>query len=167
MIVKIKIDKASTRRMTRLLRKEAPAAFRRASTRFHQRAGQLVGATARDFCPESPSKGQHKGSLKGGKSKRTNLQPGNLRRSIQVKSGVGFTEIFIPDNSLGGKYARYIHDAGPNGTGKWHNPGAGTRAKAGAGDKFFDRAVEKHKRDLEKMYEQELQREVNKLNTGV
>jgi len=75
------------------------------------------------------------------------VNPGKLQENTKVQ-GIGanesqaYVDIGVALNSSAGKYAHYIHDQGPHGTGKWKKRGIGTRIKGPkAGDKFINRAV--------------------------
>lgn len=155
------------RQLLATLTRRAPQQVKGALTRAMARIKQRGVAEAKANCPISPTKAQYEASLRRGaaaagasvkiryskdgrvvigssrlKSKRDDFDPGGLTQSIQGRSDDKMAEIYIPSNSRGAKYAFYIEEEGPHGTGKWRNRGIGTRRKGSrADDKFMTRAV--------------------------
>jgi len=123
-----------------------------------RQVGRVVKDGSVELTPISPTKQQYKKSLKRGKSKRTDFHPGNLRKSIRILQNTTFSvDIGVPRNSLGGRYANFIH----NGT---YNLGPGSMAAKGKGQdvgpKFLERAVTKNENAIHHV----VVREINKLN---
>jgi hypothetical protein len=83
--------------------------------------------------------------------------PGRLTDSIEFQKMLGEVSIYCASNSRAGKYARYIHDGGPHGSGEWQNRGAGTvRKGARADDKFIERAVNGNDEKIRVILESEI-----------
>ena len=126
----------------------------------HNRIKLVILKTAHSYAPISPTKGQYVGTLVGGKSGRTTLNPGGLTRSIIGKATDEFVEIFVPSNSEAGSYAKKMHEW----EGSW---GAGTKARGSqAGNQFITRAIKDNEENIVKIYEDELDKEINRLNHG-
>lgn len=91
----------------------------------------------------SPTKAQYEATLKGGKSSRTDFNPGGLERSIKAEHGKAsngvFASVFVATNAEGAKYAVKIHDE----RGKtWQNLGPGSIKKSEGrhvADKYIER----------------------------
>jgi hypothetical protein len=91
-------------------------------------------------------------------------KPGGLERSIDFSVTSETAEIFVARNGEAGKYAYRIHEEGPNGSGKWRNPGPGTIAKgARAGDKFIERAITDNQDNFLRIIKSEIDKEWRKL----
>ena len=93
---------------------------------------------------------------------RKQFFPGGLEKSIQAETlANGDVSVFVASNSLAGEYARYIHDE--KGV-KWFKRGAGTVAKGSRADeKFIARAVADNSERYLMVYQQEIDREVQRL----
>jgi len=91
-------------------------------------------------------------------------KPGGLERSIDFSATADDAEIFVAQNGEAGKYAYRIHEEGPNGSGKWRNPGPGTIVKgARAGDKFIERAITDNQDNFLRIIRSEIDKEWRKL----
>lgn len=190
MQVSVNVVTAEARATIRRLKRECPAALAGAKRRAFARIKQKAVAEAKANCPVSPTKAQYEANLtrgalavgaftrltfsKGGRaqagasklrSRRTDFTPGSLTKSIEGRSTGELAEVFVPANSLGGRYAHFIEDEGPRGGGKWRKRGIGTERKgARAGDKFMRRAVEENEDAFRAMLEGELRRALEGLN---
>ena len=161
----------------RRMARDAPIQLKAANTRV----GQIVRRKAVNYCPISPTKAQHEAGISratagrrrsepdqtrisygagGGvligsstrKSKRSDFNPGVLRKSISImKVTAGYVDIGVPLNAGGGKYAHYIHDQRYS---EWKNRGIGTR-RAGpqAKEKFIERAIVDSHGDIYRIYD--------------
>ncbi len=130
------------------------------------RAGKRVGLhcvrEAKANAPRSPTKAQYSKTLKRKKiTSRRQFFAGGLEKSIAFEIlPDGDVSVFVAKNSYAAAYARYIHDE--KGV-RWHKRGVGTIAKgARADEKFIERAVRDNVEKYEKIYEQEINREVAK-----
>ena len=131
------------------------------------RAGRLIGDFARqqakENAPISPKKKLHSKTLKRRRiTARRQFFPGELEKAIRAETlANGDVSVFVTKNSNAWKYARYIHDE--KGV-RWFKRGAGTVEKGWRADeKFIERAVNDNAERYRRVYEQELQRELNRL----
>jgi hypothetical protein len=119
-----------------------------AATRVTREIGKLVVRTARQYAPKSPTRAvlnrlrKTKGRTRRNPRATSRPVPGGLERSIAFEAAPAWVDVYVGANSEAGKYAAFIHDGGPNGSGQWRTPGPGTVAKGpSAGDKFIERAI--------------------------
>ena len=145
----------------------ALARFPQRLTAARVRAGARIGLhcvrEAKANAPRSPTKKQHSKTLKRKRiTARKQFFPGGLEKSIQAETlANGDVSVFVASNSLAGDYARYIHDE--KGV-KWFKRGAGTVAKGSRADeKFIARAVADNSERYLMVYQQEIDREVQRL----
>lgn len=137
-----------------------PAGIKAVLTRSHNRIKIMLVKAAHNYAPISPSKGQYIRTLKTGITKRHNFNPGGLTRSIIGKATEDYVELFVASNSDGGQYAKKMHEW----QGGW---GEGTKARGPqAGNTFITRAITDNEGNIIKIYESELDKEINRLNHG-
>ena len=108
-------------------------------------------------------KKQHSKTLKRKRiTARRQFFPGELEKAIKYEVlPNGDVSVFVAKNSPAGAYARYIHDE--KGV-RWFKRGAGTVAKGSRADeKFIERAVNDNAENYRRVYEQEIQKELQNL----
>jgi hypothetical protein len=100
------IDASQLKRLNRSLSR-AGVSFKKGSKRMLSKIGVTVQGLAKDYCPESPTKGQYAAMNKSGVTKRkaSSITTGSLRDSITMKAKGDEVSIFVPSNSRGGKVA--------------------------------------------------------------
>ena len=126
----------------------------------HKRIEPIVGRSARDYAPISPKKGQYAQTLKGGKSTRTDFNPGGLVRSIKVEATIGFVHLFVPNDSEAARYAKKVHEK--DGITNW---GPGTIAKGSqAREQFMTRAIKDNEGNIKTIYNSEITKAVGAMN---
>ena len=112
-------------------------------------SARIVQSKAREFCPQSPTKGQS-GAYEGPSSSRwqPGRSPGTLTRSIKMQMGPDFAEVGVfAGPAL--QYANKIHNRRHK---DWEFIGPGSASKGSdVGDKFLDRALDFHARDIERL----------------
>lgn len=124
----------------------------------HGRIEPLVHRDAVMNAPKSPTKFQYEQTLVGKKSKRTDLNPGGLERSIEVKHNNEYVHVFVSDTSEAKKYAVKME----NHDGNW---GTGTKAKgARAGNKYMERARKDNEKNIKLIYDDEINSTLKRLN---
>lgn len=116
-----------------------PGHLKNALKKAFVRCGNLAVSEAMLNCPKSPTNKKVSKHLKVKRKTKRRTNPGGLEHSIRFESDENRCSIFVPSNSDGGPYARYIHDC----KGKlWFKRGIGTERKgARADDKFIERAI--------------------------
>lgn len=158
--VTLGINSGELARTISMLEKVAPARLRVEMAVANFRIGEMVSGVAKKYCPVSPTKEQYVATLKGGKTKRKDFHPGQLRDSIHFRATADFAEIFVPSTVPAAQYANFIHFGN-------YEPGPGTRAKGPqAGPMFIARAIDATKGPTHKIYTDALERAVEGINNG-
>lgn len=136
-----------------------------AAERAAREIGKFVKRVAVSYAPKAPTRTLLKRLRKTKRKTKRNPRatswrtPGGLERSITFEPDSSGVDILVPANSEAGKYAVFIHDGGPNGTGDWQNRGPGTVAKGDqAGDKFIERAITDNEAEINKIMRNEMDR---------
>ena len=155
-----KIETKGMQKVQRKLNVLVPQRVKVVLLKSHNRIKLVILKVAHNYAPISPTKGQYMQTLVTGISKRTTLNPGGLTRSIIGRATDEFVEIFVPSNSEAGQYAKKMHEW----SGGW---GEGTKARGPqAGREFITRAIKDNEGNIIKIYEDELDKEINRLNHG-
>ena len=116
--------------------------IQRATQRALVKCGLIAWRDAVTFAPRSRTMAQLSATLKRKKRTTRRTHPGGLEKSIMTEATATEARVFVPSNSLAGRYARRIHDE--KGV-TWHNRGPGTIAKGPLADeKFIERAITMH-----------------------
>jgi len=117
--------------------------------------GMLVQKTAKFYAPVSPIQKQKITRVRRRPSK-TRALSGGLEKSIQMEVKPEGACVFVPSNSMAGKYAKVIHDM--KGV-RWWRRGLGTQRKgAQADEKFIERALHDKIGDVERILTKAMQR---------
>jgi hypothetical protein len=139
-----------------------PKQIDKRTERFLNRAAFIVHRDAVRNAPISPNQNQinkfNKSCGDGERKMRprdTDLpEPGGLERSIEKLVSGNDAIIFVAANSDAGSYAAKIHDEKGE---TWFKRGIGTISKGSkADDKFIERAIDCNKRNIEKIFNNEM-----------
>ncbi len=156
--IKVRGLKELERALSRL-----PRRLDAAEARANIRIGFHCVREAKANAPRSPTKKIFSKTLKRKRAtSRRQFFPGGLEKSIRSgPASGGGVSIFVAKNSYAGAYARRIHDE--KGV-TWRRRGPGTVAKGvRADEKFIARAVAANAGNYRRVYEQEIQKELNSL----
>ncbi|MDH3279536.1 MAG: HK97 gp10 family phage protein [Gammaproteobacteria bacterium] len=148
MSVRIDVDPRVAREL-RQFAKDMPKHVREALLE----AGRFVQSTARKWTPQSPTKSQSNAYSGPSKSRfHPGRAPGALRNSIKIRKGNDFVDIGVFSGAAL-LYADYIHNRRHKVIRGWEFLGPGnTQFRAQKGDKFLDRALEHHGKDIEELF---------------
>ena len=127
------------------------------------RCGMVARMESVRNAPRSPTMAQISATLKRKRRTARRTHPGGLEKSIMLETTPTTARVFVPSNSLAGKYARRIHDE--KGV-TWQNRGPGTIAKGPQADeKFIERAIRTHEEsgNFQGIFDDEIGKVVKKL----
>lgn len=139
-----------------------PKQIDKRTERFLNRAAFIVHRDAVRNSPRSPTQAEkNKGrKTRGSTGNMRNVmavsraKPGGLERSIEKVVRGDEAIIFVASNSEAGSYAAKIHDEKGE---TWFKRGIGTISKGSkADDKFIERAIDGNKRNIEKIFNNEM-----------